>query len=38
MEVEFSLGQLFEDDIVKEMRQNAWPTDITLRRGRLSGD
>ena len=29
---EFSLGELYEDDVVKE-----WPRDVNIRRGLLSG-
>ena len=39
VEAEFSLGELYEDDVVKEwsVKMQNWPRDMNLRRGLLSG-
>jgi hypothetical protein len=39
VEAKFSLGELYEDDVVKEwsVKMQKWPRDMNLRRGLLSG-
>ncbi len=39
VEAELYLGELYEDDVVKEwsVKMQNWPRDMNLRRGLLSG-